>query len=261
MGASAKWGVGCFMLSVGSGLSAPWLKKKINRAQSVILDWLNKCDRNVYLSISGGKDSLVAASLVLSVYPECPLVWINQGHLAEWEDCVELLYFLRDKKDWNIIELCPTRGLLQLYQEYGIPLEGTMNTKVDKLINKRLMYDVFDEYQETNAIQGYAWGLRKESKGRTMYLKCHGELYQRKDNDLWICSPVGYWKTEEIWQYIDSQKLPYASIYDRDRMTIRNGCPIGTTGVNWGRIADLKINHPSLYQEFCFYFPEMKNYG
>lgn len=248
------------MLSWGTGLVAPWLKPKIKRAQAVIADWLEQTNSQVYLSISGGKDSLVAASLIHSVYPQCPMVWINQGHLAEWQDCIELLYFLRDEWGWNIVELCPPRGLLQLYQDIGLPLEGTMDTKQDKLINQKLMYNVLEEYQELNNIQGYAWGLRKESKGRAMYLKCRGELYQKKDG-LWICSPVGYWKTEHIWQYIDFQKLPYASIYDRDRMTVRNGCPIGTTGVNWGRLAELRLNYPVLYQEFLSYFPEIANHA
>jgi len=188
------------------------------------------------------------------------MVWINQGPLAEWDDCVELLYHLKDKYNWNIIELCPPRGLLKLFQEYGLPLDGTIDTQHNKIINKRLSRDVYKEYEELNQIKGYAWGLRKESRGRIEYLKSHGELYQRK-NGLWVCSPVGFWKTEEIWQYIDWQKLPYAAIYDIDRMTIRNGAPIETIGVNWGIIARLKINHPELYQEFCSYFPEIRIYG
>ena len=248
------------MLSYGSGLPAVWMKKKVAKAEKIISNWLEVTNGQVYLSISGGKDSLVAGHLIHSVYPNCPMVWVNQGYLAEWDDCIELLYLLKDKYNWNIIELCPPRGLLQLYRDFGIPLEGTMNTKADKIINQKLIYDVLNEYQDINQVTGYAWGLRKESKGRAMYLKIHGELYQKKDG-LWICSPVGLWRTEEIWQYIDWMKIPYAAIYDKDRMTVRNGCPIGTTGVNWGRVADLKINHPELYQEFCSYFPEIRYYG
>ena len=247
------------MLSHGSGVQFPWMNRKIEKARLVIKEWLEACDYQVYLSISGGKDSLVAASLVTDVYPNCPLVWINQGYLAEWDDCVELLYYLRDNYNWNLIELCPPRGLIQLYQDLGLPLEGTMDTKADKSINKRLMYDVLEEYQELNHIKGYAWGLRKESKGRSLYLKSYGKLAQLKSG-LWVCSPVGFWKTIDIWNYIDMKQLPYAAIYDKDRMTVRNGCPIGTTGANWGRIAELKLNYPKIYQEFCSFFPEIANY-
>ncbi|MGA1256546.1 MAG: phosphoadenosine phosphosulfate reductase family protein [Candidatus Nanopelagicaceae bacterium] len=247
------------MLSLGTGVKAPWLSRKVARADSVIADWLGVTGHNVYASISGGKDSLVACDLIRRAFPECPFVWVNQGPLAEWPDCVELLETLKER-GWNIVELCPPRSLLNLYKDYGLPLDGTMATALDKKINTALMYGPLDDYQEFNSIQGYAWGLRKESKGRTLCLKSKGELYQRKDG-LWVCSPVGFWSTQDIWNYIDARQLPYAAIYDRDRMTVRNGPPIGTTGVNWGRLSDLRRYHPDLFAQFVEFFPEVANHA
>jgi len=247
------------VLSVGTGFPAPWLKKQEAKALAVIQDWLEVCQGQVYCSVSGGKDSLVAADLICQVYPACPLVWVNQGPLAEWPDCVELLEHWRTQGR-NLIELCPVRSLWHLYLDLGIPLEGTMATAADKLINKRLMYDPLDEYQELHGIRGYAWGLRKESRGRAAYLKTHGLLHHRK-NGLWICSPVGFWTTEQIWQYIDRHRLPYPAMYDRDRATVRNGPPIGTTGVNWGRLAELRRHHPEIWQQFSSQFPEVRDHA
>lgn len=102
--------------------------------------------------------------------------------------------------------------------------------------------------------------MRKESKGRAAYLRSHGELHQKKDG-IWICSPVGFWKTEDIWQFIDKYKLPYAALYDRDRMTMRNGCPIGTTGSNWGRLSELRMHRPDIWQKFTEQFPEVRNHA
>jgi 3'-phosphoadenosine 5'-phosphosulfate sulfotransferase (PAPS reductase)/FAD synthetase len=93
-----------------------------------------------------------------------------------------------------------------------------------------------------------------------MYLKGKGELYQRKDG-LWVCSPVGFWSTQDIWCYIDSHQLPYPAMYDRDRLTVRNGPPIGTTGVNWGRLSDLRRYYPEFWAEFCKHFPEVADHG
>jgi 3'-phosphoadenosine 5'-phosphosulfate sulfotransferase (PAPS reductase)/FAD synthetase len=247
------------MLNVGTGIKAPWLSRKVARADDVIAEWLEITDRRVYASISGGKDSLVACDLIRRTFPDCPFVWVNQGPLAEWPDCVELLESLKGL-GWNIVELCPPRSLLNLYRDYGLPLEGTMTTGLDKKINAALMYGPINDYQEGNNIQGYAWGLRKESKGRSMYLKSKGELYCRKDG-VWVCSPVGFWNTQDIWAYIDALKLPYAAIYDRDRMTVRNGPPIGTTGVNWGRLSDLRRYHPELFAQFVEAFPEVANHA
>lgn len=243
----------------GSGAPAGWLKPRIAKALKVIERWLEATDRHVYASISGGKDSLVSSALIRKVWPGCPLVWVNQGPLAEWPDCVLLLERLREQ-GWNIMELCPSASLLTLYKLHGIPLDGTMNTRLDKIINQRLMHDPLEEYQEQNSVRGFAWGLRKESRGRTMYLRSRGELYQTKAG-MWICSPVGFWSTEDIWSFIDSERLPYAAMYDRNRLTIRNGPPIGTTGINWGRLAELRRYHPEFWQEFVSHFPEIANYA
>ncbi|MCZ2208008.1 phosphoadenosine phosphosulfate reductase family protein, partial [Cylindrospermopsis raciborskii] len=190
---------------------------------------------------------------------DCPLVWVNQGYLAEWEDCIELISNYQ-KDGFKVIELCPVRSLLNLYKDYGIPLDGKMNTKLDKIINKKLMYNPLDEYTENNQVKGYAWGIRsQESRGRALFLKKHGLLHKAKTN-LTICSPIGFWRTESIWQYIDSFKLKYPAMYDIDRMTVRNGPPIGTTGVNWGRIANLRLNYPDKYEKFATMFPEIRRY-
>lgn len=247
------------MLSKGSGVQYPWLKNKIKRARSVISQWLEQCNYRVYASVSGGKDSLVMSHLIRQVYLDCPLVWVNQGHLAEWDDCIELLEYLKTQ-NWNIVELCPVRDLWHLYLDYGVPLEGTMDTKIDKLINQKLIYDPLEEYQELNNIQGYAWGIRKqESRNRAFYLNKYGEVHTLK-NGLICCSPVAFWTTQEIWQYIDMHSLKYPSIYDIDRMTVRNGCPIGTTGANWGRLAELRKYYPDIYNQLATKFPQVSNY-
>lgn len=246
-------------LAIGSGMPAPWLKSRISKALATIEDWLNQCDRRVYLSISGGKDSLVSAHLVRRVFPDCPLVWVNQGHLAEWPDCVELLHHLRDQ-GWNIIEICPPQGLLQLYRKHGMSFDGRF-TAIDKKQCEDLLLKPLDEYCELNQVRGYAWGLRQESRGRSMYLRKHGTLYQRKDGML-VCSPVGFWKTADIWNYIDQFKIPYAAVYDKyGRDSFRNGCPIDTALANWGKLGWLKRHEPEVFYEFCEYFPEVRNYA
>ena len=248
------------MLNKGSGCQYPWIKNKINNALKIIKDWLEQVNYQAYCSISGGKDSLVASHLVRQVFPNIPLVWVNQGYLAEWPDCVELIEKWRTD-GLNIVELCPVRDLWHLYIDLGIPLEGTMATKADQIINQKLMYDPLQEYQEINNIKGYAWGIRKqESKGRACYIKKHGLIHQNKKDGLIVCSPVGYWSVTDIWQYIDMFSLYYPAMYDRNRLTIRNGCPIGTTGINWGRLTDLRRYYPEIYQEFVKHFPHIKTY-
>jgi 3'-phosphoadenosine 5'-phosphosulfate sulfotransferase (PAPS reductase)/FAD synthetase len=247
-------------ITIGSGLNAVWLQRKKDKAIALIKEWLELCDYQVYGSISGGKDSLVMAHLIREVFPDCPFLWVNQGHLAEWDDCIELLYYLRDELKWNIIELCPPLGLMQLYRKLGMSFDGQFNALDKKQCHELLLYPL-NEWAEMHNIKGYAWGLRQESRGRKEYLRSNGLLYTKKDGIV-ICSPIGFWTTEDIWHYIDWQKLPYATIYDVEgRMTFRNGCPIDTALSNWGRMAHLRKNYPKIYFEFAALFPEVKNYA
>jgi 3'-phosphoadenosine 5'-phosphosulfate sulfotransferase (PAPS reductase)/FAD synthetase len=99
-------------ITFGSGLSAKWLTRKRDNAIALIKEWLELCDYQVYGSISGGKDSLVmAAPNQAEIYPDCPFLWVNQGHLAEWDDCIELLYYLRDRPWMEHCRAMPTTGL------------------------------------------------------------------------------------------------------------------------------------------------------
>lgn len=246
-------------LHYGSGFDAFWLNRHEHMALAVIKEWYQHCDGRVYHSFSGGKDSLVVGHLIRRLYPDCQMVWVNQGPLAEWADCLLLIETLR-QAGWNIVELCPAFSLWHLYHRYGIPLEAHMNTPLDKKINKHLIDDPISEYCENHAIQGYSWGIRRESSSRTKFLAKYGRLYQRKDG-RWICTPIGFWNTLEVWQYIDRHQLPYPAMYDRDRLTVRNGPPIGTTGINLGRLATLRLHHYDLWAELVRGFPHLRNYS
>lgn len=243
----------------GSGLCFPGVKTRERIAISVIEQWNMLAKGKICHYLSGGKDSLVVGHLICQVKPDCPMVWVNQGPLAEWADCLLLIEVLK-KQGWNIQEICPARSLYQLYKEYGVPLEGRMTTRLDTIINQALMYDPIAEYETNYGIQGYAWGLRQESRVRKMFVYKHGPLYQRTDN-RWLCTPIGFWRTTEIWQYIDAHKLPYPAMYDLDRMRVRNGPPIGTTGANWGRLTMLRRHHPELWAEFCREFPQIRDWS
>lgn len=246
-------------INYGSGFPASWLQRKEQRAIAIIKQWLDKSNWQVYGSISGGKDSLVTAHLIRRVYPECPLLWVNQGYLAEWDDCVELLYHLRDVAGWNMIEVCPPLGLIQLFQKYGMAFDGKF-TALDKKHCHELLIKPLSEYQERHGLQGYAWGLRQESRGRSLFIRSRGELTQLK-NGQWLCTPVAFWKTEDIWLYIDQYRLPYAAVYDTEgRFEFRNGPPIDTALANWGKLANLRARHPQIWNQIVEYFPEYAHY-
>lgn len=234
-------------------------KRRVTQAIATIEQWIAAADGRVYGAISGGKDSLAMCGLIQQVQPGTPFVWVNQGPLGEWDSCVESLSRLRSDRNWNIVELCPPRSLWNLYLDHGVPVGASMTSALDRLINRKLIYDPIDEWLESNPCNGCAVGLRKESKGRMLGIHKHGTLFQNKQGQ-WVCWPLGHWSVDDIWAYILSAELPYASLYDPDPRHIRNGPPIGTTGANRGRLTHLRINHPDYWEALVRQFPDLATF-
>jgi len=233
-------------LSKGSGLQIPWLKPKINKALDLIKQWLELCDYQVYCSVSGGKDSIVTSHLITTIYPNCPNVWVNKGqfgNLGDWAESIEIV-----RKMPNAVELCPIISRFTAHRQ-----RDDFN-QFNKVSNRSaIFYDPLEEYQENNNIKGVAMGLRaQEARGRYESLRSRGLIYPARG--LTYCCPVGWWKTQDIWHYINMFELEYPSQYDLDPNT-RNGSALGTLGANWGRVAKLKRDSPDVYQELINEFP------
>jgi 3'-phosphoadenosine 5'-phosphosulfate sulfotransferase (PAPS reductase)/FAD synthetase len=130
------------------------------------------------LYLSFGADSLVAYDLARRVWPEIPAVWVNQGPLAEWPDCLAL----KDRMVANglpLVEITPDVTLYDWYRLHGIPFACSMNNAEDERLNRALLYDPIQRYQEAAGIRGYIWGLRWRGEGKhrafvRMSVPCRG---------------------------------------------------------------------------------------
>lgn len=92
------------------------LDAKIRMTQRRIRDWYDYWDGQVYVSISGGKDSQVLAHIVKKMYEDVPLVFVNTG--LEF-DSVRLKGFeLAD------IVLKPEMSFVEVINNYGYPIIG-----------------------------------------------------------------------------------------------------------------------------------------
>ena len=90
------------------------LKYKIIMTKQRIKAWYDYWDGNVYVSISGGKDSQVLAHIVKEMYPDVPLVLVNTG--LEF-DSVRL-------KGMELADevLRPEMNFVQVVTKYGYPI-------------------------------------------------------------------------------------------------------------------------------------------
>ncbi len=237
------------------------LPAKIEKAIARLTELDEATQGQWYVSVSFGVDSLLAYHLASTLNPNVTAVWVNQGPLAEWPDCLALKDLMLSM-GMNLVELPPDISLMDWYKNHGLPMAAGMTSADDKALNEALMYAPIRRYNESSGMNGHAWGLRAqgENRRRGMLISQRGELYQRKDG-LWVASPVARWSKFEIFAYLDSRALPYPAMYDLNRTEIRNGPPIGTTGANLGRLSKLKQYFPEIWRVFVMEFPEIQRFA
>ena len=90
------------------------LDVKVRMSQQRIRSWYEYFNGNVYVSISGGKDSQVLAHIVKEMYNDVPLVFVNTG--LEYDSVREKGYELADEV------LKPQKSFLQILIQYGYPI-------------------------------------------------------------------------------------------------------------------------------------------
>lgn len=92
------------------------LSAKIRMTQDRIKGWYDEFDGQVYVSVSGGKDSQVLAHIVKQMYQDVPCVFVNTG----------LEYTSVRKKGIEIAgsenTLQPQKSFLNILTEYGYPI-------------------------------------------------------------------------------------------------------------------------------------------
>lgn len=212
-------------------------------------------------SLSFGVDSIVSDHLTRQINPLIPAMWVNQGSLAEWPDCLALKDMMV-AQGLPLVEIQPDITLYDWYRTRGIPQGSSMSNAEDDHLNEALMYAPIRRYQHLNEVKGIVWGLRWKGEGghRVFVIKQHGELYTRKADGITVCSPVGNWTKAEIFAYVELHGLPYPAMYDLNRAEIRNGPPIGVSALNLGRVMKLKMYFPDIWRVVISEFPEMQRY-
>lgn len=127
------------------------LERKIQVAQTRIIDWYQAWNGAVYISFSGGKDSTVLLDLVRRIYPNVPAVFCDTGleypeirDFVKTKDNVEWIKPIQ----WNSKQRTYTPiNFRQVIMEYGYPLISKeqakfirefRTTKSDKLKTLRI---------------------------------------------------------------------------------------------------------------------------
>lgn len=248
------------------------LEEKIAYSKELIKEWYEKNDGKVFVSFSGGKDSVVLLDLVRSVYKEVPAVFIDTG--MEYPEIVDFV-----KSIDNLIWLKHEKNYKEIVESYGYPvINKAIAYKVEALrakeelekeldeVTKKLLKAPFKvsnkccEVLKAENLFGFIGESKRkpivgimaaESLGRARSLMKYG--YNGFTMDVPTSHPMGFWLEEDVIRYIKTKNLSYSKIYGdletygerrTNCMFCLYGCDTESEPTKFQR---MKISHPNEY--------------
>lgn len=274
-----------------------WMK--IEKTKQRIREWYEYYQGQVYISFSGGKDSTVLLHIARQVYEDIEAVYVDTG--LEYPEVKQFI-----KTFDNVTILRPKMNFKEVINKYGYPVISKENsqylydirTGTKYMRNRRLNGDSegrfklpakyhylidspfkishmccnvmkkepvkrFEKETGKKAIIGT---MAEESNLRQQsYLKNGCNAFDSKRP---ISTPLGFWKQQDILQYIHENKIQIASVYGeiitqtdllgnityQTTKCDRTGCVFCAFGSHLepspNRFEQLKETHPKLHN-YC----------
>ena len=218
------------------------LKYKIIMTKQRIKAWYDYWDGNVYVSISGGKDSQVLAHIVKEMYPDVPLVFVNTGlefdsvRLKGIELADEVL-----RPSMNFVSVITKYGYPVISKEVSIKVKETRScpngyasksfngkrtgrfdlSKYKYLLDApfRISHQCCDvmkkkpakQYEKQNSLKPIIGTMAEESRARKTKWIQHGcNAFEQKRP---TSQPLSFWTEQDILHYIKMNNLKIADIY------------------------------------------------
>jgi 3'-phosphoadenosine 5'-phosphosulfate sulfotransferase (PAPS reductase)/FAD synthetase len=254
------------------------LSQKIDHSLYIIDSALSYCNNNAYVSFSGGKDSTVLLSLVKLIKPNIKIVFFNTTN-----EFPEIYKFI---KEFNCITIQPEINLKKVIEKYGFPLiskeqaqyiREARHTKSKKLLSLRLNGRKSNQGKISNKWQHLIYAPFEISEKCCYWLKKRPAIKFEKENKLLPfigtnvnestlrkqkylstgCNafelnhpasyPLSIWTTENIWDYIKQNNIPYCNIYDKGET--QTGCMICGFGCHKdNRFKRLEESYPRVFE-------------
>ena len=187
-----------------------------------------------WIGFSGGKDSVVLMDLA-----ERSGVKFKATYAATGIDPPEIVRFIREHYSGRVVTVRPKRSFFATIRVWGLPTiqhrwccdELKKKPQIDRAYPVRLL------------------GVRaEESSARAK--QYNPDYYRRIGGGQWCIKPIFDWLEWEIWDYIESRKLPYCSLYDEGFP--RLGCMICPyiCGKNQAQLLRNRERWPGIFKAF-----------
>jgi len=198
------------------------------------------------VSWSTGKDSTAMTHLILSLYPETPV-------MIQFDDC-----------DWPTKRayadrVCAAQGWPVHYVEPDFSVWARMQAgrigeddfcaQSHSLTQDAFLQPLAAKQRELEC-GGVYMGLRSdESKARNVHLRSRGELYQIVCGE-WRCCPLARWTGEDVFAYLTAHKVEVNPCYFNNRFL-----PPEEIRVSWAIPTPSSLVHGDM-EHYRHYYPQ-----
>ncbi|MED1674288.1 phosphoadenylyl-sulfate reductase [Pallidibacillus thermolactis] len=200
-----------------------WIPDDETKGAFEVLKWSYETfgDSIIY-ACSFGAEGIVLIDLISKVKKDAEIVFLDTS--LHFKETYELIDRIKEKyRDLNIRIKKPKLTLEEQEEKYG-PELWRKDPNLCCFIRKvRPLEEVL------YGIPAWISGLRREqspSRAKTDFVNKDERFHSIK-----VC-PLIYWTWEDVWNYIDTNKLPYNPLHDQDYPSI--GCAPCTAPVKEG---------------------------
>lgn len=173
----------------------PALDRLADQGRAAVREFVDRHGDRAYVSVSWGKDSVVAAHLALQAAPQTRLVWVRSRHF-EMPECDQV----RDA----FLALHPGARYEEIEVELRNPKRGEPGYDTRHLDPHADHQDVLKE-QLTGP---YISGVRAEESRTRRISVAHRGLVTAG-----TCRPIGRWETTHVYAYLHREDLPVHPAY------------------------------------------------
>ena len=276
-------------------LQALPLEVKIEKTKLRIREWYNHWGGNVYVSFSGGKDSTVLLDICRQIYSNIEAVFVDTG--LEYP---EIRDFVKSKE--NVTWLKPDMSFRQVISKIGYPVVSKAVSHSVSIAKrnpdgavKKNMFDPnkkgqFAMYRWKHLIEApfevsdkccdimkkkpvHKYGKKTGKKAIIGTMVCESVMRRAKwlkdgcnafNTEYPTSHPMSFWTEQDVLEYIDTYKIPYASVYGKIKRDNkgkyyttgekRTECMFCMFGAQLekspNRFEKMKETHPKIY-EYC----------
>ncbi|MGL5985105.1 MAG: phosphoadenosine phosphosulfate reductase family protein [Cetobacterium sp.] len=273
-------------------LQALPLEVKIMKTMARIEEFVRDNGKDgVYVAYSGGKDSEVLVDLCRKIHPNIQIVFSSTGQefpeiishvlkrrsegynikvvvpTMKYKDVVQkygypvvskmqsyYIHQYRTTKSAYIKDLRwngSIKGYFKISEKWKHLASDSVGFKISSKCCDVLKKNPMKKYEKETGKRPIVGVMAQESMQRTNdYLKNGCNSFNKEGA---ISKPLGFWREEDIWEYIKQNKLEISECYTKHGMRRTGcygclyGCHIEEAKLGTNRIIELKATHPKLY--------------